>query len=74
MLAEIVNVYSLIVMVAVFLSWVPSLRETQPGRFVETVTEPVFQRIRSVVPPIGGLDLSPLVLLFFLQIVRRLVS
>jgi YggT family protein len=36
------------------------------------VTEPVFEKIRQVIPPLGGLDLSPMVLLIGLRLVRGL--
>jgi len=40
------------------------------GSFLHQVTEPMLRPIRRFVPPIGGMDLSPiilLVILFFLQ-------
>jgi YggT family protein len=39
-------------------------------RVVNAVTEPILRPIRKVVPPVGGLDLSPIivfVIIFFLQ-------
>jgi YggT family protein len=73
-LARLIELYSLIVVAAIILSWVPSARSHPIGRFVESVTEPVLVRIRAVLPPFGGLDFSPMVLLFALQILERLLS
>ncbi|MHB1101956.1 MAG: YggT family protein [Devosia sp.] len=39
-------------------------------RIVNAVTEPILRPIRRVIPPVGGLDLSPIVvfvIIFFLQ-------
>ena len=39
-------------------------------RIINQITEPILRPIRRVVPPVGGLDLSPIivfVILFFLQ-------
>jgi YggT family protein len=39
-------------------------------RILNQVTEPILRPIRRVIPPLGGLDLSPIivfVILFFLQ-------
>ena len=39
-------------------------------RILNQITEPILRPIRRVVPPVGGLDLSPLivfVIIFFLQ-------
>jgi YggT family protein len=74
MLSELISLYSLIVLAAVVLSWVPAARENQIARYIDAATEPVFARIRRVVPPLGGLDLSPMVLLVLLQVLRRLVA
>jgi YggT family protein len=41
--------------------------------FVYRATEPVLEPIRKVMPLIGGLDLSPMVLLFALQLLKRLL-
>lgn|SRR5690242_6043401 len=39
-------------------------------RIVNQITEPILRPIRRIVPPLGGLDLSPIivfVIIFFLQ-------
>ncbi len=73
MIAELISLYSLVVLVAVALSWFPGARDNQLARYVEAVTEPVFAQIRRVVPPLGGFDLSPMLLLFALQVLRRVL-
>ncbi len=73
MIAALVSVYSLIVLAAVALSWFPQARDNQLARYVVALTEPVLARIRSVVPPLGGLDMSPMILLFALQLLRRIL-
>jgi len=37
------------------------------------LTEPALSRIRKILPPIGGLDLSPLILVIALQFLQRVV-
>jgi len=71
MISDLVYLYSLVVLAAVVLSWFPAARANPAGQLVERLTEPVFERIRRVIPPAGGFDLSPLVLLVGLQILRR---
>ncbi len=39
-------------------------------RFLWDVTEPVLAPVRRILPPFGGLDLSPLVVIILLQIVN----
>jgi len=70
MLGLLIDVYSLLVLVAVILSWI-QVGEDNPLRRVTDVTvEPVLARIRKVLPAMGGLDFSPLLLLFGLRFLR----
>ena len=41
--------------------------------FLYSITEPVLGPLRRAIPPMGGLDLSPLVLLIGIQVVQSLV-
>ncbi len=62
------KLYILVMIVYAVLSWVPSLR----GRwsdYVAMLVEPVLIPVRRVIPPIGGLDLSFLVVIIIIQLV-----
>ena len=72
-LANLIDLYSLVVLVAVILSWVPLDRRNPLVTITHTLTEPVLAPIRNVLPPMGGLDLSPMILLFALQLVKNLL-
>ena len=70
MLGLLIDVYSLLVVVAVILSWI-QVGEDNPLRRVTNVTvEPVLAPIRKVLPALGGFDFSPLLLLFGLRFLR----
>jgi len=72
-LYQLLDLYSIVVLVAVIASWVQLPPSNPVGRVVYGLTEPLLQPIRRVLPPMGGLDFSPLVLLVLVQIVKRLV-
>ena len=38
-----------------------------------TITEPVLRPLRQVIPPLGMMDLSPLVAVFGIQILSRIL-
>jgi YggT family protein len=62
------KLYLLVLIVYAVLSWIPSLR----GRwsdYLAMVVEPVIVPVRRVIPPMGGLDLSFLVVFFVLSVV-----
>jgi YggT family protein len=62
------RLYLLLMLVYAVVSWVPSIR----GRwtdYVAMLVEPVLVPVRRVIPPLGGLDLSFLVVIVVLQLV-----
>jgi YggT family protein len=72
-------VYELLILIRVLLSWItidPSRRTLDHPliRLLQQVTDPVLQPLRRVIPPIGGaLDISPIIALLILEIIRRLL-
>lgn len=73
MLYALLQLYWFVVLASVILSWLPIDPENPIARFVRASTEPVLEPIRKVLPPVGGFDLSPMLLLIGLQIVQRLL-
>jgi YggT family protein len=71
--ANLIDLYSLVVLVAVILSWVPLDRRNPLVTITHALTEPLLAPIRGILPPMGGLDLSPMVLLFALQLLKGLL-
>ena len=39
--------------------------------FLNRANEPLFRPIRRVIPPLGGLDLSPMIVLLIIYIIQR---
>ena len=74
LLVRLIDLYSLVVLVAVILSWIRLDRRNSLAAIVYGLTEPVLGPIRQALPPIGGLDLSPMVLLIGLQFLKRFLS
>jgi YggT family protein len=68
----LLDVYSLIVLAAVVISWIHVDRRHPLAEIVFRLTEPVLAPIRRALPRMAGLDFSPLVLLIALRVLRRL--
>ncbi len=73
MLSLILNVYSFVVLLAVIASWLNLSPEHPLVRVTAALTEPVLAPIRRVLPSVGGLDFSPMLLLFALRLLQRFV-
>jgi uncharacterized protein YggT (Ycf19 family) len=74
-LSSLIQIYTLLIIAAVLLTWFrlphsPVLSSIR--NFIESVTLPYLRLFRRFVPPLGGLDLSPIVAVFALQIVGGL--
>ena len=63
----------LLVLGRVLLSWVNPRFEGPIARFLYETTEPLLAPIRRVMPQMGMMDLSPLVLMLLLGVLMRLV-
>jgi YggT family protein len=72
LLIRLIDVYSLLVVASVVVSWTNAPREHPAVRLLHQVTEPVLVPIRKVLPPMGGIDFSPLVLLVGLRVLTSL--
>jgi YggT family protein len=73
LLLLVINFYSLIVFVAVVLSWLRLSPENPMVRVIAAMTEPVLAPMRKILPDLGGFDFSPMILLLILQLLKGLL-
>jgi YggT family protein len=68
----LINIYSIVLLVAILASWVNADPYNPIVRFLRGATEPLLARVRRALPfvVVGSLDLSPLVVMFGLQFLR----
>jgi YggT family protein len=79
---ELISIYTWIVIIAVVVSWLVAFgvinmyNRTARGivQALDAITDPVFRQVRRVIPPIGGLDLSPLIVLIALQFLSYVIA
>ena len=79
---EIIWVYIYIVIAMAILSWLIAFNVVNTrndivrgfANFLYRVTEPVLAPIRSILPNMGGIDISPIILLIGLMFLDRLVD
>jgi YggT family protein len=67
------EIYKWVLISRVLASWF--VRGRNPLMDVlETLTDPVLRPLASVIPPMGGLDLSPIVAIFGIHLVQTMIS
>jgi YggT family protein len=73
MLHWLLDLYSLVLLASVLLSWVDLSPDNPFVRVVRQLTEPVLAPVRRVLPAVGGFDFSPLVVLVAIRLLQRLL-
>lgn len=71
-----------IIIIQVVMSWlitfeVINVRNPQAAnviRLLDKTTEPVFGPLRKIIPPIGGIDLTPIVVILAIYLLKSLVA
>ncbi len=71
------RIFSFIVLARVILSWV-RVSPWHPTwgpiiRFIYQATDPIMEPVRRLIPPMGGLDFSPIIVLIGLDLIRGVV-
>ena len=51
----------------ILMSWFPGARDSSIGKFLTTICEPYLEPFRKVIPPLGMIDISPIVAIFVLR-------
>ena len=74
LLNQIINLIFWLVLIRVIISWVNPTANNPMMMVIYQVTEPIMAPFRRIIPPIGGLDLSPIVLIVGLQFLLRAVN
>ncbi|MFC9538445.1 YggT family protein [Lysinibacillus sp. NPDC056959] len=64
-------VYSLMLVAYVLMSWVPAVQNTSVGRILTKLCEPYLGIFRKFIPPIGMIDISPIVAIFLLNYIQK---
>ena len=77
LLIQIINIaFSVLIWLVIIrclLSFIPHNPYQPLIRFVYDVTEPIMAPFRRLIPPIGMIDTSPIVVVFALELVRRVM-
>ncbi|MCL4679191.1 MAG: YggT family protein [Alphaproteobacteria bacterium] len=80
-LGTIIQIFILIIILEVALSWLIAFELVNANNeaarnltnLLKRITDPVYKPIRKYVPPVGGIDLTPLVVIIGVQIIAGLI-
>lgn len=70
--ATFLNIYFVLLIIRILLSWFPNVNwMSQPFATLSQLTDPYLNLFRSIIPPLGGIDLSPILAFLALQLVSQ---
>ena len=73
--ATFLSIYSILLLIRILLSWFPNIDWfSQPFATLSQLTDPYLNLFRSIIPPLGGMDFSPILAFLVLNLVSRGVS
>ena len=78
----VVNLYIFMLIASAILSWLVAFNVINTsnrfvymvGDFLYRVTEPALRPIRRIMPDLGGIDISPIILILILQFANMLIQ
>ena len=81
LLLLVLKIYLWVIIIQVALSWlvvfnVVNLSNPQAQNFVKLLnklTDPVFSKLRQFIPPIGGIDITPIIVIFAIYLLQSVV-
>lgn len=66
-LYNVIYYYSWALIIYILLSWFPNARESSIGQFLARICEPYLDPFRKIIPPLGMIDISPIVAILVLR-------
>jgi YggT family protein len=74
-LATFVSLYSYLLIIRVLLTWFPTVDwSNQPFAALSQISDPYLNLFRSIIPPLGGMDFSPILAFVALNIVGSVLD
>ena len=63
--------YYLLIFIYIIMSWIPQARESAVAYAIARLVEPYLSVFRNIIPPIGIIDISPIVAIIALRFVEQ---
>lgn len=82
LITTVIDLYVWVIIIGAVLSWLVAFNVVNTrnrfvwavGDFIHRISEPALRPIRSILPNLGGIDISPLVLILLLVFAKQVLS
>jgi YggT family protein len=80
-LAQILNIVVILIIANAIMSWLVAFDVVNyrnnivrsVGRFLDATTAPLLRPLQKIIPPLGGIDITPVIALLVIQAVRQFI-
>ena len=80
-ISYLLQLYIYILVASAILSWLVAFNVVNVrnpivaaiGEFLYRITEPVLRPIRNLLPDLGGIDISPIIIILIIEFIRQVV-
>lgn len=69
----VIDIFRVLLVLYIFMSYVPALRAKNFFYQLNKIFSQILDPIRKLIPPVGGLDFSPIALLILISIARKIL-
>ena len=81
-LIQVINLYMYLLIASAILSWLIAFNVVNTrnqfvaavAEFLYRITEPLLAPIRRFIPSLGGLDISPIILILIIMFIQRVIT
>ena len=74
-LGQTLSIYSFILIIRVLLTWFPNIDWSNPVlSSISSITDPYLNAFRGIIPPIGTIDISPILAFLLLNVLESVVN
>lgn len=74
-LTKLIDLYSIVIVVYVLMSWIPQMSGwvADLNEILGKICDPYLDLFKKVIPPVGGIDFSPIAAIIVLQLIIWLI-
>ncbi len=73
-LLALLNYFKWLIIIRVLMTWVTPDPRNPIVQMIASLTDPVMEPFRKIIPPLGVIDISPIILIFLVEFIRTLLA
>jgi len=72
-ISVIFQLYTYMILIRIFATWIPEINNSRFVQWIAFYVDPYLNLFRQIIPPLGMIDISPIVAMFALFFIEKIV-